>query len=101
MKTFFKIIACALLTTRCVSIHSVSLTQIPVDRSSTVTASDDKWIIFFFTFSNDFVDNVTKELRTKCPNKQIRGILTKNEQTNYFLGLVMKDKVTATGYCVS
>ncbi|MEY4630571.1 MAG: hypothetical protein RIQ81_691 [Pseudomonadota bacterium] len=94
------LLGCALMINAagCVSLQSVSLTQIPAKRDNKVTASTDKWIILGFNFDNDYVDKLTEKLKDKCENGQIRGILTKDETTSYFL--VFKRSVTATGYCI-
>jgi hypothetical protein len=83
--------------TACVSLQSVSLTPVPAKRENKVSASTHKWIILGFNFDNDFVDRVSEQLKDKCDNGQIRGILTKDEVTSYLL--VFKRTVTATGYC--
>ena len=83
----------------CASINSVSVSSIPANRSQEVTAEASRWIIFFFNFDNDYVDDVSRELSQKCQNGRISGILTKDEVYNYFIGLVMKRSVVATGYC--
>ncbi len=83
----------------CVHLNSVSLTQIPEKRSNKVDASTEKWIIFFFNFDNDYVDRLNDQLKDRCQGGKVQGILTKDETTDYFLALVMKRKVTATGFC--
>lgn len=83
----------------CVHVQSVSLTQIPEKRTNKVTANTEKWIIFLANFDNDFVDRIGDDLKQKCSGGKVQGILTKDEVTNYFLGLVMKRSVSATGYC--
>lgn len=94
------LLACALFAaaTGCVSLQSVSLTQIPLKRDHKVSASTHKWIILGFNFDNDYVDELNETLKNKCENGQIRGILTKDETTSYLL--VFKRSVTATGYCL-
>lgn len=83
----------------CVHLNSVSQTQIPADRSHKVTAENSRLIIFFLNFDNDYVDAMTESLRKTCPGGKITGILTKDETVNYFLGLVMKRRVVAEGFC--
>ena len=97
-----RIIASSLLLASlasCVHLNSVSLTQIPEKRTNKVSASSDKWIFFLLNFDNDYVDKINDDLKEKCPGGKIQGILTKDEVTYYFLALVLKRKVTATGYC--
>ena len=84
----------------CVSLKTVSLTQIPKKRSRPVQASADKTIFLGFNFDNNFVDTLTGRLKDQCRNGRISGILTKDEITNYFLFIVWNRKVTARGYCV-
>ena len=84
----------------CVSLQSVSLTQIPEKRSDVVVAKADKLIFLGLSFDNDFVDTVSESLKGQCKGGQIKGILTKDELTNYFLFLVVRRSVSAHGYCV-
>lgn len=99
MKTFLIATLAALSFSSCVHLNSVSQTQIPANRTNRVEAEADRWIIFFFNFDNDYVDRVSDRLRKECPGGRITGILTKDERTNYFIGLVMKRRVSAAGYC--
>lgn len=82
----------------CVSLQSVSLTQIPVKRDNKVTATTDKWIFLGLNFDNDYADKLTEKLKRKCENGEIRGILTKDETTAYFI--IFRRSITATGYCI-
>jgi hypothetical protein len=82
----------------CAALTSVSLTQIPQDRSNVVQASVQKTVFLAFNFDNDYVDELVAKLKTKCPNGQVKGILTKDEVFIYFL--VFKKVITATGFCV-
>lgn len=88
------------LLSGCVSLDSVSVTQVPEERSHRVSAEAHKWVIFFFSFSNAYVDEARDELRGKCKNGKITGILAKDETVNYFLGLVMKKRLDVEGYCI-
>ena len=92
MKSLWTTMFTAALVSGCASINSLSLTPIPADR---------KVIILGFNFDNDFVDGMVDDLRRQCPNVKVTGILTKDENINYFLYLVWKKQVTATGYCVT
>jgi hypothetical protein len=83
----------------CVHVQSVSLTQIPEKRTNKVTATTEKWIFFAANFDNDFVDKISEDLREKCSGGKVQGILTKDEYANYFIGLVVKRRITASGYC--
>lgn len=83
----------------CASINSVSLTQIPQERNQKVKVVKDKIIFLGFNFDNDFVDQMSTELKRQCPDGRITGILTKDENINYFLYIVWKKQVSAEGYC--
>ncbi len=83
----------------CVHLQSVSLTQIPAKKSKKVETEAHKWIILGFTFDNDYLDEVVPELNRRCSNGKIQGVLTKDETVNYFIGLVMKQRVVVSGYC--
>lgn len=84
----------------CTSLQTVSLTSIPAQRSNVVKAQAEKTIFLGFNFDNDFVDQMESQLKNKCPNGQVTGILTKDEIVDYFLMIVWKHRVTATGYCL-
>lgn len=88
------------LLSNCASINSVSLTPIPADRKYQVRSDRSKVIILGFNFNNDFVDDVVEDLKRQCPNGKVSGLLTKDENINYFLYIVWKKQLTATGYCV-
>ena len=99
MKSLLSLMLSVTLMSGCVSLRSVSQTQIPAKRSGKVMAESEKWIIFFLSFDNDFVDKVSADLKRKCQKGKVTGILTKDENVNYFLGLVMKRRIVAHGYC--
>jgi hypothetical protein len=84
--------------THCASLNSVSLTQIPQNRSQPVQAEASKWVFLALNFNNDYVNEVTEDLRAKCPQGKVTGILTKYTTTSYLL--ICKHEVTAKGYCV-
>ena len=86
--------------TGCVSLRSVSLTQIPAERKHAVSAEASKLIFLGLNFDNDFVDRLDNQLKSKCNNGKVTGILTKDETVDYFLGLIYKRQVTAEGYCI-
>ena len=87
------------LLSGCATVESVSLTSIPKDRSKMVVAQASKIIFLGLNFDNDFIDTLTTDLKTKCPKGVVSGILTKDESIDYFLLIVTKRKITATGYC--
>ncbi len=84
----------------CRSIQSVSLTQIPSKREKAVQATASRWIFLGFNFDNDYVDEITTQLKQACPKGQVRGILTKDEHVIYFPLFVHLREVHAKGYCV-
>ncbi len=84
----------------CVSLDSVSVTQIPVNRSQKVKAEAERFIVLGFNFDNDYVNAITNDLKNQCANGMVSGILTKTESIDYFLFLFWKKRVTATGFCV-
>lgn len=81
----------------CAIVNSVSLTPIPSQRSHPVRAQVEKLIFLGFSFDNDFIDPLVSELKDKCPNGVVSGILTKDETISYFL--VFRKRVVATGFC--
>ena len=85
----------------CTTLNSVSLTPIPAERSKPIHLEKDKFIFLGFNFDNDFVDEINEDLREKCQGGKISGILTKDEDINYFLYIFWKKRVTVDGYCVN
>jgi hypothetical protein len=88
-----------LLATGCATVNSVAVSSIPANRSNEVSAEASRWVILGLNFDNDFVDQVARDLGHRCPNGKISGILTKDETYLYFLALVHKRRVVATGFC--
>jgi hypothetical protein len=86
------------LLTACTSLQSVSVTQIPVDRSRPVRAEVTNTALFGIHFDNDFVIDLTPQLLRQCPDGRITGLLTKQESSLYVI--VATRRVIATGYCV-
>lgn len=95
-----KLIICLLVPflLSCVSLRSISLTQIPKNRKKRVYSKVHKYIFMGISFNNDYVDEITRDLRSKCKGGKVTGILTKDEITSYIL--VSKSTVSASGYCV-
>jgi hypothetical protein len=87
------------LISGCASVNSVSLTQIPANRSKVVQAQVSKTIFLAFSFDNDFIDSLVADLKHQCPGGVVSGILTKDETISYFI--VFTKRVTATGFCSS
>jgi len=90
--------AAALALGGCASLQSVSLSDVPSDRSRPVVASKSSWSVFWFYLDNDFADDVIEELRQKCPDGNVAGVYTKLE--DYFYLVVTERSLTARGYCV-
>tara|TARA_B110001454_G_scaffold219136_1_gene250335 strand:+ start:71750 stop:72151 length:402 start_codon:yes stop_codon:yes gene_type:complete len=84
----------------CVSLNSVSLTSVPADRSKRVAAASERFIFMGFNFDNDYVNSITSDLKTQCPNGTVSGVLTKSESINYFLYIFWKSRVSASGFCL-
>jgi hypothetical protein len=82
----------------CAALNSVSLTPIPKDRSKQISAEVSKTIFLAFSFDNDYVDPLISQLKAKCPQGIVTGILTKDEVIHYVI--VHTHRVTATGYCL-
>ena len=100
MKVFSKLLAAGIFIAAfagCASVNSVSLTPIPSQRSHPVNAEVSKTIFLAFNFDNDYIDPLVQELKAKCPNGIVSGILTKDETVSYVI--VFKKRITATGFC--
>ncbi len=83
----------------CASINSVSLTQIPAKRDKQIEASREKLIFFAFNFDNEYIPGVVEDLMNQCPGGKITGVLTKDENINYFLYIVWKKRVSLSAFC--
>jgi len=83
----------------CASINSVSLTSIPAKKGPEITAERSKMIFLGLNFDNDYVNEMTDDLKAQCRDGQVKGILTKDESIMYFLFFLYRRKVTAYGYC--
>jgi hypothetical protein len=82
----------------CTSLQSVSVTQIPSDRSRPLHAEVSDTAFLGIHFDNDFLEPLTAELVRQCPRGRVTGILTKQESSLYVV--VQTRRVIATGYCV-
>ena len=95
------LLACAALSTvlpACTSLQSVSVTQVPIDRSRPMRAEVTNTAFLGIHFSNDFLDDLMPQLIQQCPRGRITGLLTKQENSVYVI--VATRRVIATGYCV-
>ena len=99
MKKLSLLLVTMFVVSGCASVNSVSLTSIPAKKGKEIHAERSKTIFLAFNFDNDYVDEMTEDLKRQCPNGQVKGILTKDETIMYFLFIVYKRKVVATGYC--
>jgi hypothetical protein len=100
MKKLFVVLSSFILVsivTGCVSLNSVSLTQMPEKRDHLVTANASDYLFLGFTTQNDFVDEAIEDLKAQCRDGKLTGILTKHQTTSYVL--VFKREVIASGYC--
>ena len=100
MNSLFTSILTIVFLSGCASVNSVSLTPIPAERKSPVRVQKEKMIFLGFNFDNDFVDQTVEDLRRQCPQGKVTGLLTKDENINYFLYFVWKKQITVSGYCV-
>ena len=99
-KTLMMIFAAALLH-GCVTVQSISVSQIPEasQRKHVVTATASSPVVFAIPFNNDYIDEARSNLLNQCPNGVIEGLLSKHENSNYFVGLVYMQRVKFQGYC--
>jgi len=81
----------------CVSLNSVSLTQVPNDRNNLISSTAHDWLFLGFTSQNDFVEEAVNGLKEQCKGGKLTGILTKHQTTAYVL--VFKREIIASGYC--
>lgn len=95
-RLFITLIAIVILS-GCMSLNSVSLTQIPSDKGQLVSASAHDWLFLGLTTQNDFVNEAVDNLKKECSNGKLTGVLTKHQTTAYVL--VFKREVIASGYC--
>lgn len=81
----------------CASLQSVSMTQVPENRSNEISAYSSSWSFLGIYFTNDFVDEAINELKNKCPGGNITGVYTKYE--TYLYVLITNRAVTAKAFC--
>ncbi len=99
-RVIFALIAAVVFATGCTHLQSVSTSSIPEQRSKPVKAEGYRFIFLGFNFNNDYVNEMTENLAGKCPDGQIKGILTKFENIIYFPVFAHAVRVEAQGYCV-
>ncbi len=91
--------AAAMALGGCATLNSVSLSDVPADRSRPIVASKSSWSVLGIYLGNEFVDEVVNDLRRQCPKGSIAGVFTKYEGYTYFIAT--ERQVTARGYCVA
>ena len=86
----------------CRTVRSVSISQLPESplRQSVVQAQTSSPIIIGIPFNTDYLDEVRADFVGRCKDGAIEGVLSKHEDVNYFIGLVVVQKVSLKGYCV-
>ena len=99
MGRYVLVVVLSFLMHGCVSLNSLALTQIPQKRSKVVRAESSRVIVLGLNFDNDYIDGLPDKLMKQCEGGTIKGILTKDYITNYFLMLVHKRTVEARGFC--
>ena len=87
------------IMTSCTYTSSVSQTNVPPGRGHMVEASVKKYIVLGFNFDNDDVLELRHKLSEKCPKSAIRGIMTQDLRTLYFLMFFWARETRAVGYC--
>lgn len=93
----------AALSGACTTVTSISVSQIPEagQRKHVVRSEGSRPIILLIPFGSGFVEDARKDLLSQCPDGKIEGVLSKHEDTNYFLGLVQVSSLKMRGYCVA
>jgi hypothetical protein len=81
----------------CASLQSVSLTQVPPDRSREIKAEATSWGVFGIFFSNSFADEAVTQLQDQCRGGKVSGVYTKYQKRFWFL--VVTRTVSATAFC--
>lgn len=94
------ILSFSIFTVSCVSLNTVSLTSIPEKRNKQVRAEVERFMVLGFNFDNDYIDPLVDKLKSQCPNGLISGVLTKDENIDYFIYIFWKKRIQATGFCV-
>lgn len=89
----------ALALSGCTAIQSVSLTQIPENRSQEVTAYGTQYSFLGIAFTNHFIDRAMDDLKSQCPRGRLEGVLTEYQETLYLL--IFEREVKVSAYCIS
>lgn len=91
------------LLTGCVTVDSISVSQIPVksQRKRLVQASASRPIILWIPFGTGFVEEARQQLAGQCAAGEIEGLVSKQESVTYFYLLgVASSRLSLKGYCV-
>lgn len=90
------------LLSGCVTVHSISVSQIPVkaERTKLIKASASRPILFFIPFGTNYVEEARQELAAQCPHGEIEGLVSKGESVGYFIGVAIA-RINLQGYCVA
>ena len=82
----------------CVYTQSVTLTNVPLNRSQKVSASVERWV-FFATFDSNEVNSAPEALKKKCPGGRITGVSAKELRRLFLFQIIMKREIHLEGYC--
>lgn len=85
----------------CSYVNAVSQTNIPRQRHKIVRAHTSRFMVLGFNFDNDYPYPLINQLKSQCANGQVRGLLTKDITTLYFLMFFWSREQFAEGYCVA
>ena len=94
------LIALVVLTASCAQVRSVSQTSIPAKRGQMVKAEVKNNIFFLFNFNTSYLNDLHTQLKSKCDNGSVEGILTKDVFVTYFPVIFYQEQISAEGYCV-
>ncbi|WP_141734672.1 hypothetical protein [Oligoflexus tunisiensis] len=103
MKSLVSLMICLTLLPGCMTVSSISTSQIPpaAARKQKVVSSASNFVFLLIPFGNSFVERAREDLERQCPRGAIEGMQTKHQDTNYFFGLASKQEVVMHGYCLS
>lgn len=87
-------------TMACTYVNAVSQTNLPQQRRKVVRAQTQRYIFLGFNFDNDYPYRLIDRLKSQCPDGRVRGLLTKDTTTLYFLFFFWSREQLAEGYCV-
>ena len=96
-------LSCACLLLGCVTVESISVSQIPEkdERKRKIVSEKSQPIIFLIPFGTSYVEEAHQDLLRKCPDGAIEGMVSKHAQTQYFGFLAASASLRLQGYCVT